>query len=541
MEIKHRISPKTLKNIRCRSEISVIFRVKFILSVLIWVLVSVPICAYSVDPRYHTYGEMTDEMIAAALEYPEICRLHTIGYSSFFQLPLLALKISDNPDVEEDEPRFLFNGVHHATEIIGVEICLYMMHDLLSRYDTSRQVKSWIDSNEIWLVPMVNPDGHYINLNVVQDSWRKNARDNNGSGQFEPDFDGVDLNRNYDFLWDYGDANPSSRTYRGPFPFSEDETRAIRDLAFKKKFVFDICYHSDRDPSLGESVYYPWLWGSKYCPDNFHIKEVAESIAFRILNDLGNAPYAPIFGRATEGGLARNWLYYAIGTFPFTIEVSTSYQPPGYRVDSICKRVLDGSYYLFKRISGPSITGSITDSATGQPIVAEVRVLEAYSSPDTIAPRNSDSIFGRYRRILKPGYYTLEIIASGYETARIESVQVRSGEPTVRDILLQANNGISENRLIRGDDDINFLVRPSFVKGEAKISWQMRKPGWVKLCAFDNTGRKICTILEKKFEPGTYSTSWQGRDEEGKRVSSGIYFLRLESEGSRTTQKIVLK
>lgn len=491
---------------------------------------------YAIDPRYHTYGEMVDEMVRASLEYPAICRLETIGISSFFQLPILAMKISDNPDLEEDEPRFLFNGVHHATEIIGVEVCLYMMWDLLTRYDTSPEIRAWIDSNEIWLVPMVNPDGHYINFNVVCDSWRKNAQDNNGNGQFDPDYDGVDLNRNYDFLWHLGNPNPSSREYRGAFPFSENETQAIRDLAISKKFVFDICYHADKDPTLGESVYYPWRWGNAFSPDYLHIKEVAESIAYRIINDMGSTPYTPIWGDATDGGLARNWLYYAIGTFPFTIEISTSYQPPGYRVDSICQKVTNGSYYLFKRILGPSITGHITDAITGQPIAAEVRIRQAYALPDTILPRYADLNFGRYRRILKPGYYTIEFLAPGYETVRIESVLVQTNTPTVLDIQLQPSPGIDEARLVLLDG----MVFPNWVNGKAKIRWQITKRGRASLEVFNKIGQRICLIFDDVFEPGSYVMDWNCRDNKGAKLSSGIYFLNLTTDEKQTIQKVIV-
>lgn len=496
---------------------------------------------FAVDPRYHTYGEMTDEMVNAALQYPNICRLYTIGYSSFFHLPLLAMKISDNPDMDEDEPKFLFNGVHHACELIGVEICLFMMNDLLTRYDTSPTIKGWVDSNEIWLVPTVNPDGHYINITGRDSMWRKNLEDNNGSGQFEPEYDGVDLNRNYNFLWYNGNPDPTSREYRGAAPFSELETQAMRDLALAKKFVFDICYHGDKDPTFGESVYYPWRWGNPFSPDYPHIKEVAESVAYRIINDLGNAPYVPIWGDATDGGLARNWFYYAIGTFPFTIEVSQKYQPPGYRVDSICRKVTNGSYYLFQRILGSGITGHITDATNNQPVEAEVRVLEAYALPDTTAPRYSDLEFGRYRRILKPGFYTLQFLAAGYDTVQIDSVLVSANGPTVLNVQLN-RSGISEclrhgATLIQAD---NFLVYPNFIKGRAKIRWQALIHGRACLAVYDNTGKKVCTVFDKIYDPGTYTVDWEGKNNQGDKVSSGIYFLRLESSGQKTIQKIVL-
>lgn len=498
---------------------------------------------FAVDPRYHTYGEMTDEMINAALQYPNLCRLYTIGYSSFFHLPILAMKISDNPDLTEDEPKFLFNGVHHACELIGVEICLDMMNDLLSRYDTSQTIKGWIDSNEIWLVPMVNPDGHYITFNVVQDSWRKNAHDNNGNGQFDPQYDGVDLNRNYDFMWQNGDPNPTSREYRGAAPFSEPEIQAIRDLTLAKKFVFDICFHGDNRPNYGESVYYPWQWGShSFSPDYPYIKEVAESVAYRIINDLGSAPYIPIWGDATDGGLARNWFYHALGTFSFTIEVSTCYQPPGYRVDSICRKVTNGSYYLFKRILGPGITGHVTDATNNQPVEAEVRVLEAYALPDTIAPRYSDAEFGRYRRILKTGFYTLQFLAAGYDTVQVDSVLVSANGPTVLDIQLNRLPGISEDmkRISVSPRAVNSLVFPNFIKGKAKIRWQVLVHGRACLEVYDNLGKKVCTVFDKIYDPGTYIMDWDGKDNQGDKVSAGIYFLRLKTSSQKMIQKIVL-
>jgi hypothetical protein len=103
--------------------------------------------------------------------------------------------------------------------------------------------------------------------------------------------------------------------------------------------MFDVCFHSDSDPGRGQAVYYPWRWGYSWSPDYPEIATIAESVADRIKTDDGVRNYATVWGRASEGGMARNWLYYALGTFSYTIEVSIGYQPPGYRVDSICQSV----------------------------------------------------------------------------------------------------------------------------------------------------------------------------------------------------------
>ena len=76
-----------------------------------------------------------------------------------------------------------------------------------------------------------NPDGWMNNETGLTSGWRKNKRDNNGSGQFETNVDGVDLNRNFDWGWSLnGSGNPSSSIYRGPSAGSEPEVQVCQDL-----------------------------------------------------------------------------------------------------------------------------------------------------------------------------------------------------------------------------------------------------------------------------------------------------------------------
>ena len=142
----------------------------------------------------------------------------TIGYSSLENIPIIAVKISDNVAVKEDEPRALFVGQVHAEEILGIEVVLSLMMDLLDPrpedYSHMNILRSYL---EIWLIPSANPDG----LGVVHDgldvTYRKNKTDfspegvtPNGVFDFEPsignDVDGVDLNRNFGFNWTFGDT-----------------------------------------------------------------------------------------------------------------------------------------------------------------------------------------------------------------------------------------------------------------------------------------------------------------------------------------------
>lgn len=495
---------------------------------------------FAVDPRYHTYGQMVDEMVNISIRYPNITRLHTIGYSTGFNLPILAMKVSDNPANQEDEPRILYNGVHHACEIIGVEICLALLWDLVSKYNTDSFVTNSINNSEIWVVPLVNPDGHYITRSDIDTLWRKNCRDNNQNGIWDPG-DGVDLNRNYDFLWSLGgSSDPNHREYRGPYPFSENETRAIRDLAQREKFVFDICYHSHRQWEYGEAVYYPWRWGNSTAPDFNHIKTIAESIALSIPSELGAGyTYSPVFGRATEGGLTRNWLYHAIGTFAYTIEVSRWYYPAASLVDSLCARNLRGAYYLLRRMFNHKITGHITDSLTGQPLVAEVRILEAYSTPDTIQPRMSDSIYGRFYRILSPGNYTVQVIKPGYTTKTYYNIPVIANQTTYLPVRLEPSSVIIENDYSQNHEFTNVKIS-TFSKNTQLINFSLTKDTYVKIKIYSKTGELITNLIEKKLQSGTHSYHWNHLDTYGKRVPNGIYFIKLQFDNTKQTKKIIL-
>jgi carboxypeptidase T len=213
---------------------------------------------------YHTYAEMETALQALQTSYSGLASLEVIGITIEAR-NIYALKVSDNVSADEDEPEVLIMGNHHAREIMSVEIPLRFAQYLLENYGLVPEITHYIDNREIFFIPMVNPDGHiYVQLNHEEhwsDWWRKNRR-NNGDGSF-----GVDLNRNYGYQWGYNNVGSSPLTYsldyRGPAPFSEPETQAIRDFCATRNFVIGFSYHS-----YGELLLYPWGYYSGYTPDH---------------------------------------------------------------------------------------------------------------------------------------------------------------------------------------------------------------------------------------------------------------------------------
>jgi len=208
------------------------------------------VAGIDIDPEYHTYVELTAELQALASQYPDICRLDSIGRATAFPRTIWSMKLSDNAAIEEDEMALFYFGTHHGAEPMGCETVLYMIDHFLSNYGTDPQITEWMDTYEIFFVPLVNPDGHHAVVTDYHLCWRKDARDLNrnsiyyeyrGTGTWDDIMEGVDLNRNYDWYWATGGpSDPRSNNYIGPAAFSERELHGIRDLGFAQHFVSKI-------------------------------------------------------------------------------------------------------------------------------------------------------------------------------------------------------------------------------------------------------------------------------------------------------------
>ena len=419
---------------------------------LILILISANLFAQvDLDPRYHTYEEIKAELDSLQNLYPELVFVDSIGVTFTDSIPIWAVKISDNASIDEDEPAVMFAGQCHAEEVLGVEITMWMINEILEKRFLP-PYSIWIPQLEMWFIPSYNPEG----LQVVMDGWdtsfRKNKRDNNLNGFFDyvpgpgNDIDGVDLNRNYSFNWIHGDTLYAPGTdqlwdyYRGPAPFSEGGTQAVRDLAKQQHFIFSINWHSSRTGNFSEKVFYSFEWdGEKRSPDFDFNKIVGETVASLIQTEDGTGNYEPSPSRGRKGN-AHDWFYQAHGTTQLLIECGTlNLQPDSSLVDDTCERCSEGAYWLLNRTIGyytdaSMLTGHITDSETGLPIKAEIIVEEQHAS--YFAPRLSDELYGRYWRQLLPGTYTLKFRKKGYEDKILENVTVNNSAWTVRDVEL---------------------------------------------------------------------------------------------------------
>jgi hypothetical protein len=204
---------------------------------------------FEVFRRYSGAGGLKEEFEQAADAHDKITKLVTVGETTNGE-EIIALKLSKNADKDRDgkKPAVLYLGAQHAREWITPEMIRRLMHHYLDGYAAGdKTIRELVHENELWFVPVANPDGYDWSFEPGQRLWRKNLRDNNNDGQITPG-DGVDLNRNFSFKWGYDNEGSSpafgSETYRGASPNSEPETQSLDRFAKRIGFEFLVNYHS---------------------------------------------------------------------------------------------------------------------------------------------------------------------------------------------------------------------------------------------------------------------------------------------------------
>lgn len=274
----------------------------------------------SVFRPYAGAGGLKEEFTQVAGQNPKITKLVTYGKTVNGQ-DIIALKVSKNARTTRDgsRPAVLYVGAQHAREWITPEMIRRLMHHFVDNYATDRTIRRLVDANELWFIPVANPDGYDWTFQEGQRLWRKNLRDNNGDGQITAG-DGVDLNRNFPTKWGYDNEgsspDPASETYRGPSPGSEPETKALDGLARRVGFEFLVNYHS-----AAELLLYGTGWQvSTPTPDDIIYETMAGDDANPAVPGYDPDISAELY---TTNGDTDTHMTERYGTLGFTPEMST--------------------------------------------------------------------------------------------------------------------------------------------------------------------------------------------------------------------------
>ena len=362
--------------------------------------------------RYPTHDVYKQMMQNFAANYPDICKLDTIGFSQNNR-PILVVKISDNSDVEENEPQFFYTGQMHGDEIVDYIMFLRLIDYLTANYGTDTQVTNLINNIEIWINPLSNPDGTY------------HGGDNNVSNSTRYLANGVDPNRNF--------PDPEDGQHPDGSSWAQ-ETILMMDFADSHRFVMSANTHSG-----AEVVNYPWdTWAKLHADDDwwqFVSREYADTVHINCPSsyfDGFNNGITNGYQWYTISGGRQDYMNYYKHCREFTLELSNQKLldceelPAHWNYNR--QAMLD---YMQECLYG--ISGVVTDYDTGEPVAAKVEIDNHDKDSSFVY---SNSLFGSYYRPVYQGTYSLTFSATNYHACHVSNVAVTNKNTTILNVQL---------------------------------------------------------------------------------------------------------
>jgi len=252
------------------------------------------------------------EMDDLIFRYPARVDSEIIG-SSTEGRPLVAYRIhADGRDDTASRPRLLITSHLHAVEFIGSYVARGIARRLVEGYGEDREITTLLDRADVWVVPLLNPDG-------AARVWKRAGWSGLGWSRFTAN--GVDPNRNFPALplagrggWNAASGRPGSAYYRGPQPLSEPECMALAQLCLAQRFCGAINFHS-----FGGVVFLPALQGD----DREKAKRAFAVFQGPFQSRQRACRYRPVAERSARiTGQLDPFLLDAFGTPSVTVEVS---------------------------------------------------------------------------------------------------------------------------------------------------------------------------------------------------------------------------
>lgn len=389
--------------------------------------------------KYPTYEVYVAMMQKFATDFPEICKLDTIGYSVNNRL-LLAVKISDNVNIEEAEPEFFYTGQIHGNELIGGILFLLLIDYLLKGYGTNSQVTELVNNLQIYINPLSNPDGTYFggNSNVTL-STRYNANF-------------IDLNRNFPRM----DAESTN---------IQQEIQLMINYANSHNFIMSCNSHAG-----AEVINYPYDAISNLPADANWWELVSREYATNVHNNSNSGYFSDLDNGVTHGyawysiaGGRQDYMNFFQHCREVTLELTSTKLVDSnlipYYWNANRKALLD---YMQQATYG--LRGMITDFISGEAIAAKIYV-ENHDSYNSYV--FSNPIHGDYYRLLFEGNYVIQYSADGYIPQQI-NIDITNYQQIIKNIQLVRIGSASIDT--ENIDIIKIYPNPTntFVKIESK-------------------------------------------------------------------------
>lgn len=451
----------------------------------------IDILQWDTYPTFSAYVNMMNEFEST---YPDLCKIYKIG-ESINGRDLLFAKVTDNINEEEKEPEFCWTSTIHGNETFGYMASLRMINYLLSNYGSDARVTRLVDSIEIWIAPLFNPDGtYYGGDNTVMSARRYNA---NGS----------DMNRDH----------PGPDAWR----CTQKETKAFVEFESSHHWVMGCDLHGGM-----EACVYPWAYQRES-----HLDENWWELVCREFCELAqdNSPSGYFISGGGYGnmgsdyyvaeGTRADWSIYHAGSRAPTVELNTDRLLPESQLEAYWGYVKESFLYLFEEIFN-GVRGMVTDSVYGFPLDNVMVFVENHDEDSSWV--YSDTL-GDYYRPIYQGSYNITFSLPGYQSKTINNVSVQNGQPTILDVRLWDGTSSNSSQNTLNQNPISIVP---FNRG-FRITYKNSSENTM-VSIYTIKGKLVRTLTNES--KNKQSLIWDGKDYMGKFISNGYYIIKFNNK-----------
>ncbi len=444
---------------------------------------------------YPTYSQYDSIMQSFSTLYPSLCHLDTIGKTNYNKC-VLALKISDNPNIDEAEPEVFYSSTIHGDETGGFILMLRLADYLLKNYGTISRVTNLVDNLEIWINPLANPDGTYRIGNTISSPTRYNAN-------------GYDLNRNF----------PDPET---PNTVKQKETIDMMKFMREHHFVISANFHAG-----DEVVNYPWDRWYRLHADNDWFYYISRKYADTV-HLYSPSTYMDEFDNGVTNGYdwykinggRQDFMTWELQGREVTIELDYNFETPVANLNSLWQynwRSLLG--YIENAMYG--VHGLVKDSVTGDPVPAKIFITGHDKDSSQVY---SDTLTGNFMRLLSAGTWDLEFSSKGYYHKTV-NVVVTDGQKT--EIIVEMVPVLNPIDTVT---TTTLLLYPNPAEEYIKAVLPDRQIGKINVSIYNSIGLKMADYNVTTAEDTPLLINVKG-------LTGGIYSLVITNSATNVTDK----
>jgi hypothetical protein len=452
--------------------------------------------------QYPTYGEYVSMMDSFARAYPSLCKIIDAGKSVKGHNILFARISSDTTRIK---PKVMYSSTMHGDELAGYVLMLRLIQYLLENYKSNPLITTLIDSLEIWINPLANPDGTY----------KGGDSDVFHAAYFNAD--SINLNRNF--------PDPVAGPHPDGDAVYEPETNVMMALMNKYNYILSANFHSG-----SEVVNYPWDSRPEMHPDSTWFRYISHEYA-DTAQYYGRPGY---FSDVDPSGITDGWAWYAVYggrqdyiTFfqhgrEVTIELDETKFTPENQLNNIWNyNYRSFLHYLEQAMYG--IRGTVIDSLSHKAIKAEIELIGHDNDSSVVC---SDSLSGKYYRLINAGTYNIRFLAPGYYIKEVQNIAVNNMQLTWLDVALKPwYESISTQT-----GGLNISLYPNPCSHFLNFKCSGNPIINAKIMISDITGKNIVSL--ENFD-------LRGRMDVSK-LQSGVYFLNIRIDSILFRKKLII-